>query len=298
MLIDDYLSSMQRVANVSGRPGANDPAMVRELTRAQRFVLSPLCVQTIDDLASVEAAERSRDYVFAPAENTWIEWSGGSVGVAGSHRHGILLMGADQDRRRSLLTGDGQFVFDAGHLPNVPGGRMQMGIPIVYDFPGDDTAIKPQKKSAWDMLAMVKPEARKTNFDELSAWVIAALALVNTPRLAHTRDAELGKLNRARIKKDRPPILEYKEVSIHVDSGELGNAFKKATTDGRALHHVRAFLRLRKGKVEIVRPHLRGNPRFGVIVHRYVALRAEDEAGTWKGGPMPPPKIIDEMTEP
>lgn len=292
MLIDDYVAAMKKIAFDARRPEAADAALMREIGRAQRFVLSPLCVRTIDDLVTVETAERSRDYVFAPAENTWLEWSGPSI--PGSNRNGLLLIGADDTRGRSLLTGDGQFVFDA----EIPGrGRTPIGVPIVYDFPGDGSILRPQIKRAWEVISRMAPQVGNFDFNALGSWIIGALALINTPRISHVREAELGRLNRAREKKHRPPILSHKIVTIKIDSGELGNGFQKTQTGERALHHVRAFMRLRKGKVEIVRPHWRGNPRFGVIMHRYVAMRAEDEAGPWKGGPVPPPRVIRELEE-
>lgn len=289
MLIDDYLESASRFAGQT----QSQAAMEREIRRAQRFVLSPLCVQTVDDLAEREAAERTRDYVFAPAENTWIEWADSRAGASRSHRHGILLIGAEETKRRSLHVGDGLYVFDA----NIGGQRVAMGAPIVYDFPGDGSPLRlPIGRSA-PLLRRLAPYTGDLDFDALGVWIIAALALINTPRIAHARNAELGKLNAARMKRSRPPILQYKQVSIHVDAGELGDAFAKQETDGRALHHVRAFLRLARGRVQLVRPHWRGNPMFGVIVHRYAVLRAEDEAGPWKGGPMPGPSFIEQLRE-
>lgn len=64
------------------------------------------------------------------------------------------------------------------------------------------------------------------------------------------------------------------------------------TEPPRSTSAIRAYLRIVRGKVQLISPHLRGNPLFGVIKHRYVALRAEDEPGPWQGGPMPSPKII------
>lgn len=263
--------------------------------RAQRFVLSPLCVSTIDDLAHVEAAERTRDYVFAPAENTWIEWRDGSVGAPGSARHGILLIGADQEKgRRSLVTGDGLYVFDAPFQP-LDEKRIPMGVPILYDFAGDGSILKPQIKSAWRLLQRVAPRVSSTDFNAIGVWIIAALALINTPRISEIRDKDVRRVNKNR--RDRPPLLEHKEVSIRVDAGLPGNGLLQNETGERALHHVRAFLRLKRGKVELVHPHWRGNPRFGVIRHRYAVLRSEDESGPWKGGPLPAPEIIHELKE-
>ena len=52
------------------------------------------------------------------------------------------------------------------------------------------------------------------------------------------------------------------------------------------------------GKVELVRAHMRGNPLKGVIVHRHIIRRVDEDAGEWKGGPLPPNQIIRELWEP
>lgn len=100
-------------------------------------------------------------------------------------------------------------------------------------------------------------------------------------------------LNRSRLRADKPPLLSWREVRLAVDAGLVATARNQAATGKMPYHHVRAFMRLKRGRVEIVRPHWRGNRRFGEIVHRYVAMRAEDEAGPWKGGPLPFPQRID-----
>jgi hypothetical protein len=151
-----------------------------------------------------------------------------------------------------------------------------------YDLRGD----KPIARQS-----VGKPQA-KIDYDRLGQFVAVALALINTPRLADIRSADLSKLNKARLKRKAPPLLQYKTVHIKVDKGTPGEGFQRHITHQRALHHVRAFLRLARGRVQIVRPHWRGNAKFGIVKHRYVVLRAEDEAGAWTGGPLPPPQLI------
>ena len=115
--------------------------------------------------------------------------------------------------------------------------------------------------------------------------------------IAQVAEHDHSTLNRARMRLKRPPILSYNDVRIMIDRGALGLGEQLSETGGRALHHVRAFLRIQRGRVQLVRPHWRGNPRFGVIRHRYIALRAEDEPGSWQGGPLPGPHMIDELTD-
>jgi hypothetical protein len=126
----------------------------------------------------------------------------------------------------------------------------------------------------------------------LGLFIGAALALINTPRLSDIRDSVLGRLNRKRDLKGLPPIMEHKIVRLRIDRGEMGIGIQKSATEGRSLHHVRAFMRIKRGRIEIVRPHWRGNPKFGVIQHRYIAVREEDDAGPWMGGPLPAKRFM------
>lgn len=288
MLCDDYLAASTAIKSPTG----NLRAFEREMVRAQRFVLSPLTVQTIDDIAEPNAVENTRDYLFTPAESTWIEWHESRVGYARSNRHGLLLIGADQpDGRRSISTGDGVYVCDMPALPS----RGPMGVPIVYDLHGDGSLMRPQIGTMAVMLKRIGSDLANTDIGAIGVWLGAALALINTPRLServlHTHD----KINRAREKHNKPPILSWHEIHIKIDAGELGHSSGAPMTEERAFHHVRAHLRLRLGKVELVRPHWRGNPEKGVILHRHSVVRAEDEPGTWQGGPLPMPKIIKEF---
>lgn len=260
------------------------------MKRAQCFVGSPLVVETASSLAAdLAAIKRSATHFFLPATTTWLDMTAETPagGIAGG-RHGVLMLGTD----KSIMKGEGLVTI---HLRRAPGheadwgdgGFMQVG--FHFDVLKGQIGLE-----AYSHQAKFFAD-NGGNLQTIVATAWAMVALINTPRISHVRDADLGQLNKAREKRKRPPILQYKEVSLHIDRGELGIGFQKTETEGRPLHHVRAFLRIKRGKVELVRPHWRGNPRFGVVVHRYIALRAEDEAGPWKGGPLPPPRVIKEL---
>lgn len=259
--------------------------------RSQKFVISPLVLETASALGVDRAAlDRSAPWFFLPASTTWIDLSSTppAGGIPGA-RHGVLMI-ADDDgvqRGQAIIIAHVKSGRTVGHTDWGSGGFAQFG--FRFDAPARSLGLGlfSHQSQAWVRLG--------ANVDRLVSTIWATIAMINTPRLSDVVDRDLGKINRARAKTGRPPILEYKMVNITVDRGELGHGLLKTETRERALHHVRAFLRLARGKVQLVRPHWRGNPRFGVIVHRYVVMRLEDEAGSWKGEPLPPPRVIKEL---
>lgn len=294
MLCDDAIRSWRSLP--PGVPMRDDAraglaTLERGLRDAQRFVLSPLCSETAGSLADPKAIERSRDNLFLPAYLTWLEWAGTPPGsMQGITRHGVLLIGGSN--LDSLVAGWGAYVV----AEREPGGRTVITpMAFTFDFPASDRPIlRWIGGSALNLAASYPPKAAEIlafDLGRFGAFVGAALALINTPRLAHVVSRDMDAINRRRRRLNRPAVLSWREVKILIDRGELGHGTPKASA-GRALHHVRAFLRIQRGRVQIVRPHWRGNPKFGRIVHRYAVLREEDEPGEWQGGPMPGPILL------
>lgn len=269
----------------------------RALRVAQRFVLSPLTVETARQLAEPAAIERTRGHLFAPARIAWFEWDGNTPGgYQRSHRHGLLLVGEGEGRAQ-IVAGWGGYVINV----DLYGTRLPLMLPFDYDLAADNRPILRWIGTDLNNARRVLRRGGRSvdgiadiSAPLLGAFLGAALALINTPRLSYTIEHDNAAVNKRRSKLGRPPFLSWHEVRIALDRGELGLGQQLTQTGERALHHVRTFLRIKRGRVELVRPHWRGNPRFGVVRHRYVAFRAEDEPGSWSGGPLPVPKIIDE----
>jgi hypothetical protein len=91
---------------------------------------------------------------------------------------------------------------------------------------------------------------------------------------AQQRVVNLDRLNRIRRHAGKTELLEHVEVitsllalcngnRTHIDAG---------TRVGRRLHHVRGHLARRGYNVFWRSPHLRGNPRLGVVRSRTVKL--------------------------
>lgn len=109
MLIDDYRARIDEDetlvrGELAGSGLAGETQRVTALV--QRFVLSPLTTQTCIDLADPGAIARSRDYIFAPAVTTWLEWRGDTPGFSPeSSRHGLLVDGRGGEGHGAIIVG-------------------------------------------------------------------------------------------------------------------------------------------------------------------------------------------------
>lgn len=271
------------------------PGLVRQntmfasaLSASQRFVLSPMVVDAADDFADSQTVVKSAlDYIFLPAETTWIEWRGGRSGEHTTGRHGLLLMGRGEGHA-ALSVGEGAYCTD---WDTDRRGRIKAD-PILFDL--HDYVFRPFREKLYPGDA--------ERIARLARFLVCALALINTPRLSQIVHHDIApKLNAARVKRGRPPLLSWNDVTIRPDAGWMPNVtHEEGETGERRRHHVRTFMRLKRGKVEIVKPHWRGNADRGYVLHRHVVRMDDEEAGAWKGAPLPGPRIMkpgDEVPE-
>lgn len=106
-------------------------------------------------------------------------------------------------------------------------------------------------------------------FDGLASYIgdafIGAIAMLATPALCNKRPVNLEKLNKSRARSGKPPLFSHEMMTIDLGKTSLGNQ-NGTIGDGhtRPHHFCRAFLRFRLGKMEMVRPHWRGNATVGV----------------------------------
>lgn len=272
--IDDALK-------VAGDMVHNNKLNVDDILAAQRFVLSPLVVEASDDFAdSAQVVQSTLDYVFLPAENTWMEWREGRSGNAGTHRHGLLLTGAGEGHA-GLSVGSGLYTCD---VRDPDDGREDF-TQIFFEFDLHDFIIREKFKGTPESQRMVK---------RLGRFLVCVLALINTPRISHLIEHNVDeKLNRSRLKRGKFPLLSWHDVTIRPDVGWAPRAtHEEGSTGEKRRHHVRTFMRLKRGKVEIVKPHWRGNREKGYVIHRHVVRMGDEEAGAWKGEPLPGTRIL------
>lgn len=271
MLCDSWLEFMQQRGGPVHRNGpfrmdfAPHIPELRELQRAQRFVFAPDAVRVAAELAEPESVERVRHAAFAPARETWIEWSDPDNGK----RVGVLLTAQGDDKLS--VAGHGVFVTDA---VAVSGLRDYVALPIFWNLAGPGPAVVLNAEpEIQDIVRMGFPGfLERLDIEQLGYWLVAALSLLNAERVTTMRDADLARLNKRRRERGRAEFLAFREIILTLSAEQLISNRSESETErvGRALHHVRAHFRLLPGGATIVRDHWRGDPSLGVTRQRHV----------------------------
>ncbi len=272
MLCDSWLEFMQQRGGPVNAEGpftprfAPDIPELRELKRAQRFVFAPDAARVAAELADVESVERVRYAAFAPAQETWLEWSDPGNGK----RVGVLLT-ADGGSKLAVA-GHGVFVTDA---IAVSGLRDYVALPIFWHLAGPGSAVVLNAEPViLDIVRMGFPGfLERLDVEHLSYWLVAALSLLNAQRVTTMQDADLSRLNKRRREKGRAEFLAHREIILTLTAEQvIASDRGESETErvGRALHHVRAHFRLLPGGATIVRQHWRGDPGLGVTRQRHI----------------------------
>jgi hypothetical protein len=244
---------------------------VKERTLADRGGVVPLmtdvhcfeCTEIVRDAMGVaySVAEKSgglsvlRQRAFLPADRTWIEYSapGGRVGI-----HLVRARDHAQIRLVNAATSSSWLV---GSLPLMETDEDTLGV------------FNP----------VIEPADLKASM--IVAYVL--LAFINTPRVigrrTHLPHAGLQRrLARALGIQGKFPLNAWTEIKLDVrpPRDESDAAPREGWLSGqKALHFVRAFLRIRLGKLELVSPHWRGDASLGIKQSRYVVVPPRD--GVW-----------------
>lgn len=218
----------------------------------------------LPELASlIQAAGEERfdgmleKYGFLPAPNTWIEWLNPNLG----YRVALLLTEHKNRATVEFFTSDfatflGWVSTDAGNFERVKGPYIVPTALIenVKRFGGNDTDV----------------------VDGLLAISHSFLLLINSPqvigRRQHMPHRALEKKLIKSLGVGRFPLRAWTEILLRVtkpleiDDGEPHEAH---LTGRRALHFVRKHVRIRRGRLEYVKSHWRGDPALGIKRSRY-----------------------------
>lgn len=195
-------------------------------------------------------------HLFMPAERTWIEWPMGQEGEMG-----ILFHGQGDVRT-------GRAVFYAQRHGQDP---LYAGLDV--DLTKGD--IRPNLSS----IPYEDPLRVCTAIASMVPLFFALLALVNSPKVVKRDPAKLEKLNRKRLSAGRYTYHPHHVVRLNVDRKTV----RVGASDGgdgasRALHFVRAHLRLWEGRYILVQPHWRGDAQIGIVKPAYEVDR---QTSTW-----------------
>lgn len=206
------------------------------------------------DLAPDEFRRQVKTSNFLPAKNTWLEADPQAPNLPGCRMAYLLRTGEDAVRVYGILRTADRFA----------AAWLQFDVPIGQESPADD----------W--LRGAEPgHPSRTTYSE----ILGMLALVNTPRIIgrrqHQPHAGLRRDLSRKFGAGAFVLHPWTEIVLKITppSSEADEPETLPLTGSRALHFVRAHLRMRLGRVEIVSPHWRGDPALGIKQSRY---RVED----------------------
>lgn len=203
----------------------------------------------------------NQNLMFLPAPKTWIEYRNGFGRTA------TLAIEADDDPTHA-------HVFCAYRINDLtfvyPCGRMHLKENIVYWNHNwlDYLPHRINKKR----FAEIGPDPR----DEMGS-IPTMLAIINSPKIIGRRQHMPHRgLERSLIAKQKAigkfPLHAWTEIQLKVTppKGMSGDEPVEAHLTGqRALHFCRAHLRVRLGRLEVVRAHWRGDASIGIKQSRY-----------------------------
>ncbi|MGE0294427.1 MAG: hypothetical protein AB7P97_18905 [Hyphomonadaceae bacterium] len=238
------------------------------LAEASRFVIAPDALALLNEInasTSAESFHAARMHCVAPAYRTWIEWFCPKRGA----RAGFLLEGEDPDR--PAVRGRACMVVASR---TVNGDRVPAHLMCSWDMPSNGPAMRIETANLPDVSALL-PNLSQDFQEDLVQILITALALIASPRLARTTPVDLSLVNRKRRRLGRDELLEHSEISLTLDAAQSAADRVRSNQGGasRAFHHVRAHFRFKRGRIELVRHHTRGDKSLGETRQRFT-LRA------------------------
>lgn len=208
-----------------------------------------------------------------PAPTVWMEWPI-EMTEGGPGRMGALL---DQ-------------------LPS--GGIAVMGVLLIWDnraaapyfamricdLPKKNPGEELEAWISWMMGHDSKSDDAKTEATQLGWDVVGALFLLTTPRVCEIRpQPKSHRLQKARERRGRPPLVEVKQVTLNVGIGrpryERGDCAPSARHEADARHrrlhpvlgHMRTYEKGRETPhVTWVPHHWRGDPELGIVIHDHI----------------------------
>ncbi|MED5545772.1 MAG: hypothetical protein VYD90_11025 [Pseudomonadota bacterium] len=193
---------------------------------------------------------------FLPAPKTWIEWT------RGGYREAVLLEETHEGDALSswaIADNDGLFL-SSRHC----GGLLLSSI--------NRAAIDAPWPSVRTLVDETEPQRLGWIFT-----IYAMLAIINSPRLiGHKQHMPHRGLERrlaaAKASTGKFPLHAWTELKLSVsDIGKRadGKEYEAHYTGERCLHFCRAHLRVKRGRIEKVAAHYRGNPANGIKRTRY-----------------------------
>lgn len=187
---------------------------------------------------------------FLPAPNTWIESRTPSGGRAGF------------------------LIEEKGSIAEVRAASHGVGFP----FASATTVDKIKLLASRDVIQPIDwDQAHLDQEADYRGFIYSALALINTPKIIGRRQHMPHRGLERRLLKDQSiigkfPLHAWTEITLNVTPPKDGSGegeHEAHLTGQKALHFCRSHLRIRLGKLEMVRAHWRGDAALGIKQSKY-----------------------------
>ncbi len=260
--------SLQR-KNRSFKDYAN---VLPHITRAHCFECSAI-IDMADVLSKKMLADGQFDYsaIFLPAPLTFVEF------ILNGVRNGLLLHEETVAGERAIVIRwckDGHGVFGSSWVASY------LYVDRISDHQAEVLSeircINSSFEAEWNASA----ESYCRGQGVAPRIVLALLACINTPRIVgRTVQTPHRRLERDLIEEQAIsgsfPLREWTTIHLHItppDEAKVLPDYEAHLTGRKALHFVRAHLRLRNAKVEFVQAHWRGDASKGIRRSRYEVM--------------------------
>lgn len=197
--------------------------------------------------------------LFAPDYDTWLDVDLGE-GNLGFYFHGT--QGQSITRGDTLLFMQRHSEEDPLLIPshlNLQTGAFRLG----YDPTSQKRLPVPMTDHGLDHFAGGQFLATMTPL------ILAILALVNSPKVVAKVWNDNAKLNAKRVSRGKYAYHPHHAVRLNVDKKALRTTGAVGQGQSKALHMVRAHLRLVGDRYVLVSPHWRGDPKVGIMRTTY-----------------------------
>lgn len=227
------------LAITRGKEGTKE-SVVEMMRDCTKYVVRP----EVDLIAREILQTQDRSLIpwpLPPLENTWMEFSHVHRGIM--IRYGLLLQ----------PSGVGVLVFTADD-------RTWKVVAVTHDLEVQEVTMILDREDS-DV---------RSHLGWFLDRMLIVLHMIQQPRILDcTPVVHDERLQKSRAKSRKLPLFEYRNVTVHVTRRERqaqAAAEEHERRTGRRLHHVRAFYRVKMGKIERVCAHWRGDAGLGVVV--------------------------------
>lgn len=221
-------------------PGEADAdGVATGIRTAFRFAVDREIVDFCDKLQVVDAPPVLNDV-------QWFEWEGAGPRV-GADRHGVLMVK------------DEELTCNYWSMKAAPADKVELYV-ISFRIRGNTIDMGPRMAEA------LKYQVR---LDSLRRSVLGILTFMASPKVVEQVERVEPRHVRRQAEREGRPLLSFSEVIIRGSRDGPRTTAGGVSGPGKVLHRCRGFPRTRRGRLELVRPHWRGDRRNGVKLSTY-----------------------------